>query len=153
RQDFVYRERTLEQVRAGLYESGTIVRDYVLQNESVPKDQDTIRAELQSIHNETAAALRACIAPLPAGKLEPFQHLAAELEDYWTKVGRAFALGAQATMQPGNSALHADVLSQHTEILKITREVSAVNDTERKEAEGRIADISVQFRRRLLIVA
>ena len=30
RRDFLDRERTLEQVRAGLYESGNIVRDYIL---------------------------------------------------------------------------------------------------------------------------
>jgi hypothetical protein len=30
RQDFLYREHTLDQVRAGLYESGNIVRDYIL---------------------------------------------------------------------------------------------------------------------------
>jgi hypothetical protein len=30
REDFLIRERTLEKVRAGLYEAGNIVRDYIL---------------------------------------------------------------------------------------------------------------------------
>src|SRR5713226_7190129 len=49
RQDFLYRERTLEQVRAGLYESGNIMRDYIL-IESDPDPQQMLRTELQTIH-------------------------------------------------------------------------------------------------------
>src|SRR5580704_16152209 len=66
RQDFLYRERTLDQVRAGLYETGNILRDYIL-IESDPHAQGMLRTELQSIHNETTAALNACIQSLPAG--------------------------------------------------------------------------------------
>src|SRR6266446_9016457 len=51
RQDFLYRERTLEQVRAGLYESGNIIRDYTL-IDSDPQAQQTLRTELDSIRNE-----------------------------------------------------------------------------------------------------
>lgn len=49
--------------------------------------------------------------------------------------------------------LHGDVLSRHAEILAITKEVSAVNDDDLKEAERRIAEVAAQFRRRLLTVA
>ncbi len=76
RQDFLYRERTLEQVRAGLYESGNIMRDYIL-IESDPDPQQMLRTELQTIHNETTSTLNACIQSLPTAKGEPFQHLAA----------------------------------------------------------------------------
>ena len=47
RQDFLYRERTLEQVRAGLYESGNIVRDYIL-IESDADAQAMLRTEFQN---------------------------------------------------------------------------------------------------------
>jgi len=80
RQDFLYQERTLEQVRAGLYESGNIVRDYML-IESDAAAQAMLRTEFQTIHNEATATLNACIQSLPAVKREPFQHLAVELEN------------------------------------------------------------------------
>src|SRR5260370_14571214 len=41
RQDFLYRERTLEQVRASLYEAGNIMRDYIL-IESDPHAQEML---------------------------------------------------------------------------------------------------------------
>ena len=153
RQDFLYRERTLEQVRASLFESGTIMHDYVLLGGSERQAQETLLTELQSIRNETAAALKTCIQSLPAEKQKPFQHLAVELENYWLKAGRTFAPGGKGKIELGNSVLRADILSQHAEILKITKEVSAVNDAELTEAKGRIAKVSAQFRRRLLMVA
>src|SRR5262249_11518164 len=76
---------------------------------------------------------------------------AVELENYWSKAGGTLVPGGRET-ELGNSVPRADILSQHAEILKITKEVSAVNDAELKEAEGRIAEISSRFRRRLLMV-
>jgi histidine kinase len=152
REDFLYRERTLEQVRAGLYETGNIVRDYIL-IESDPHAREMLRTEFQTIHNETTEALKACIQSLPAGKREPFQHLAVELDNYWSTIGPTFELGAKEKKEPGNSVLHGDVLSRHAEILAITKEVSAVNGDDLKEAERRIAEVAAQFRRRLLTVA
>jgi len=152
RGDFLYRERTLEEVRANLYETGNIVREYIL-IESDPRAQGMLRTELQSIHNETTAALSACIQTLPAGKREPFQHLAAELEKYWSTLGPIFELGAGNKKELSSSVLRSDALSQHEEILAIAKEVSAVNDDDLTEAEQRIAGVFAQFRRRLLTVA
>jgi signal transduction histidine kinase len=152
RQDFLYRERTLEQVRAGLYESSTIMHDDLLLNGS-PQDREMLRTELQSIHTETAAALKACLQSLPADKREPFQRLANELENYWSNVERTFAPGVKGKTELGNSTRRIDLLSQHAEILKIAKEVSSVNDTELKEAQVRTAEVSSRFRRRLLTVA
>jgi len=152
RQDFLYRERTLERVRTGLYESGNILRDYLLIGLD-PGAREALRTELQSVRSETTEPLNACIRSLPAGEREPFQHLAAELEKYWSAIDPIFTLGAKAKAEQSNSLLRKDVLSQHTQILAITKEVSAVNDDELKEAERRIAEVFVQFRRRLLAVA
>ena len=152
RQDFLYRERTLEQVRTGLYETGNIMRDYIL-IESDPHAQEMLRAEFQSIHNESTAALRACIQSLPTGKREPFQVLSMEMEEYWSMIGPIFALGAQEKKELGNSVLRRDVLMEHAEILAITKEVSAVNDDDLKESDRRMAEVFAQFRRRLLMVA
>src|ERR1700730_9852026 len=47
RQDFLYRERTLERVRTGLYESSNILRDYILIGLD-PGAREALRTELQS---------------------------------------------------------------------------------------------------------
>jgi signal transduction histidine kinase len=150
RQELLYRERTLEQVRTGLYESSNIARDYILV-ESDPRAQEILRTELQSIQNETTAALKECIQSLSTGKKEPFEHLARELEHYWSTIGPIFALRS-TEKNLGNAVLRGNLL-QNAEILAITKEVSAVNDDELKEADRRIAEVLAQFRHRLLMVA
>jgi signal transduction histidine kinase len=152
RQELLYRERTLEQVRAGLHESSNVAHDYIL-IDSDPQAQEILRTELQSIQNETTAALTACIQSLSTGKKEPFQRLALELEHYWSMIGPIFALRAEEKKNLGNSVLRGNVLSQNAEILAITKEVSAVNDDELREADRRIAEVLAQFRHRLLMVA
>ncbi len=152
RQDFLYRERTLEQVRTGLYESGNILRDFILIG-SNPDAQEALATELRSVRNETTAALNACIQSVPSGERGSFQHLAAEMEKYWSVIDPIFTLGAKERADQVKSLLRRDVLSQHAEVLVITKEVSAVNDDELKEADRRIAQAFAQFRRRLLAAA
>jgi signal transduction histidine kinase len=150
RQEFVYREHTLEQVRTGVYESGDVISDYAV-IEPDPQSQERLRTEFQSIRNETTASLKACIESLPPDKTESFQHLANELERYWSKGDRLFTLHATEKKGLSHSALRSDVLSQYAEVLAITREVRAVNDNELKETDRRIAEIFAQFRRRLVV--
>lgn len=151
RREFLYRDRMLEQVRAALYETGNIIRDYTLA-ESDSHAQEMLRHEFQSIRIETMAALKDCIDSLPAGKKEPFQHLAVELENHWFAVEPILASGVKERRKNGNSVLNRDVLSQHAAILAITREISTVNDDELKEADQRLGDALALFRRRLLMV-
>jgi len=150
-QDFLYRERTLEQVRAGLYESGNLISDYMLV-ETDPQAQEILQNELESIRKETTAQLRACVQSLPLDKKELFQRLEVEMGKYWSTIESIFALGGKRKQEPSNPLPRNAVLSQHAEILAITKEVSAVNDDELKETERRIEEVFAQFRRRLLTV-
>ena len=62
----------------------TFMSDYAV-IESDPHSQERLRTEFQSIRDETTASLKACIQSLPAEKREPFQHLAEELDRYWSR--------------------------------------------------------------------
>jgi signal transduction histidine kinase len=152
RQDFAYRENTLEQVRTGVYESGDILSDYAV-IESNPQSQERLRTEVQSIRDVTTASLKACIQSLPTEKRESFQHLAEELDRYWSKVDPIFALPAPEKKGLGHSVVSSSVDSQYAKVLAITKEVRALNDNELKETDRRIAETFAQFRRRLLVLA
>ena len=93
RQDLAYRENTLEQVRIGVYESGDILTDYVV-IESNSQSPERFRGEFQSIRTETTASLTACIQSLPGDEKKPYQHLAEELERYWSKAVPILSLPA-----------------------------------------------------------
>jgi signal transduction histidine kinase len=121
--------------------------------ESDGHTQEKLRAKFQSIHDETTGSLKACIQSLPTDKRESFQHLAEELERYWSRADPIFALPAKKTEGRVNSALRSDVLSQYAEVLAVTKNISVVNDDELKETDRRIAETFAQFRRRLLMFA
>src|SRR6267143_5309785 len=57
RRDFLTRDRTLEQIRSALYESGNVVRDYVLVDPSENK-AETLRTELKAIRDHMETALK-----------------------------------------------------------------------------------------------
>ena len=151
RRDFLYREHTLEQVRAALYDTGNIVRDYSL-TDSDPHAQEILRTEFQAIRGQTMAALKTCIDSLPAGKKDPFQHLATELESNWSAIGSMLALDRREKAENRNFLVDRDILAQHRAVLAITREISAVNDAELQEADRRLGAASAMFQRRLLLV-
>jgi signal transduction histidine kinase len=151
RLDFAYREHTLEQVRSGVYEAGDILSDYALIN-SDPQSREKLRTEFQSLRDESTASLKACMQSMPAEKRTPFQHLAEVLDRYWSEVDPIFALPATEKNGLGRSALSRDVRSQYAEVLAITKEVRALNDTELEETDQRIAETFAQFRRRLLVL-
>ena len=152
RQDFLYREHTLDQVRAGLYESANLTTDYFLV-ESNPDARQSRRAQLRSIQDETNAALKACVQSLPSGARERFQHLATEMEGYWSTVGHVFALDTAANEKTVDSLLRNAASQQHAKVLSIAKELSVLNSEDLRDAERRIEEVSGQFRRRLLLVA
>jgi len=151
RRDFLYRERTLEQARTGLYESGNIVRDYILGG-SDRNAQARLRQEFQSIRDATNAALSSCIESLPPSGREPFQHLAVELQNYWSALDPIFESDAKEVQKRSDSFLRSGVQSQHATVLVIAKEVSAVNQSGLEEGERRIAAVFARFRSRLQAV-
>ena len=152
RQEFAYRQNTLEQVRTGVYDSGDILTDYAV-TESDPQLQERLRTEFQSIRDETTASLNSCIQSLPTENREPFRHLAKELDRYWSEVDHIFRLRATSTKGLAHPAVRADVPSGYAEVLAITKEVGALNANEWKETDRRMAETFAEFRRRLLVLA
>ena len=149
RQDFLYRENALGQVRAGLYESTSLLSDYFLA-ESDSHAQEAFRVQLRSIETETTSVLQSCIQSLPAGKKEPFRHLAMEMEGYWLTIGSALSPDVEGRER--DAALRRAVIQRNVKVLSITKDLSALNADDRREAEQRIDEVSDRFRRRLLTI-
>lgn len=153
RQEFLYRERILNQVRAGLYQSGSVVRDVILVGQGDLATQNALRTALDSIHQETSTGLKECIQSLPENKRKLFQHLDIELEKYWSKVTTDMLSGGVPNIGAHNPGLYGEVLSHQADLVTITKEISAVNNDDLNESEQRIAQDAARFRRRFLIFA
>ena len=150
RKDFLYREQTLTQVRTSLYESGVIMRDYILA-ETGPAEQRALEAEIRSSREQTSSVLEACVRTLPAAESTPFKDLQQEMERYWSMLDPIFAMSENEKRKSGGAVLRNDVAAQHLRILAIARDVSTINSDNLREADRRTTELSDQFRKRLLI--
>jgi len=150
RKDFLYREQTLTQVRTSLYESGVIMRDYILA-ETGPAEQRALEAEIRSSREQTSSVLEACVRTLPAAESTPFKDLQQEMERYWSMLDPIFAMSENEKRKSGGAVLRNDVAAQHLRILAIARDVSTINSDNLREADRRATELSGQFRKRLLI--
>jgi signal transduction histidine kinase len=151
RRGFLSRDRTLEQIRSALYESGNVVRDYVLVEPGEDKTERP-RTELKRIRDDMEAALRAYSLSLRPKEEEPFQQLNNEVETYWSTLQPIFDWDAKARRNRGNSFLRYEVLPQRAMVLAIAREVSEVNEQALQEDERRLGDLFARFQRRLQII-
>jgi signal transduction histidine kinase len=151
RRDFLSRDRTLEQIRSALYESGNVVRDYVLVEPGQNK-AETLRNELKTIRDDMETALKVYSLSLRPEERGPFQQLATEVETYWSILEPIFDWNAEERRNRGNWFLRHEVLPRRATVLAIAREVSEVNEQTLQEDERRVADLFAQFERRLQVV-
>lgn len=151
RRDFLSRDRTLEKIRSALYESGNVVRDYILVEPGENK-AETLRTELKTIRDDMETALRIYSLSLRPEERGPFQQLATEVETYWSTLEPIFDWDAKERRYRGNWFLHHEVLPRRTTVLAIAREVSEVNERALQQDERRVTDLFAQFQRRLQII-
>src|SRR5258708_5712771 len=151
RRDFLSRDRTLEQIRSTLYESGNVVRDYVLVEPGENK-AETLRTELKTIRDDMETALKVYSLSLRPEERGPFQQLATEVETYWSTLEPIFDWDAKARRNRGNWFLRHEVLPRRTTVLAIAHEVSEMNEQARQEDERGVTDLFAQFQRRLQII-
>ena len=149
--DFLSRERTLEQIRAALYLSGSTVRDYILLDPG-QSAAETLRAELKTIREEMDTALKAYARSLRPEEVKPFQDLSSELETYWTVLDPVLQWDAQAKRERGYWFLRQQLFPRRTTVLNIARNIAAVNEQTLNEGEKRVSEVFARFERRLKIM-
>src|SRR5579863_5748947 len=81
RRTFLTRGRSLDQIRSGIYVSGTVARDYLLAAE--PSAAEEQRFKLRSIQHETETALADYARSLNLEEAATFRSLLAEIHAYW----------------------------------------------------------------------
>jgi len=75
------RSKALDEVRAGIYQSAIVMRDYLLAS-----DNAVAQAQVEkwmSIRQNTDRALADCAAALDPAEADPFRNLQAEVQVYW----------------------------------------------------------------------
>lgn len=149
RQHFLIRNRSLERIRAGIYLSGTYVRDYLLAPE--PKGAEAQWAKLQAIERDTTAALDAYASSLDHAELQPFRDLGSEIHLYFRVLDLIFHSDNEEKRKRSYTYFYKDLVQRRTAMLEIADRIAGMNEQELSAGDAQIAATFDRFRLSLLI--
>ena len=149
RQEFLDRNRILNDIRGSLYLSGTYLRDYLL-------DPDVGQAEShKSTLERTRAAMDTSLAAyaqrVPGTEKAPVEKLQHDLAEYWTALSPALTWTPDERRARGDSFLRAEVYPRRASMLAVADQIADVNERQLHEGDRRVATLFDAFRRRVRI--
>jgi signal transduction histidine kinase len=150
RREFLERARKLEQIRLGLYLSGTYIRDYLL--EPVPETAERHRAILETTRTQITSELLGYEQLLRPEQRKPFRVLQQELDAYWNSLDPVLGWDGQRRKALGYAFLRDEVFPRRMSMLSIADRIGAVNEQELTAGDRRLSEMFVGLRNRLMTV-
>jgi signal transduction histidine kinase len=130
------RSRALDQVRAGIYQSAIVMRDYLLAG-----DRDTARAQVEkgaSIRQRTDAALAECAAAINPAEAAPFRSLQAEMAVYWKLLDFIAELQEKDKRNRGAAYFSTELVRRREAMLELVDRIDGISTRELNSAESRL---------------
>ena len=147
RQTFLVRNRALEEIRSALYQSGTLIRDYLVERD--PARAETYRARLQTVRGEMDAALAGYAQALDATEEGTFRALKDRISDYWSALDPIFHWNSAEKAERSDAFLHGEIFPRRAVSLEIADRIAAVNERELTNGDEQLKAIFDRFRFRL----
>lgn len=149
RQDYVLRNRLLEQVRSDVFLSGTYVRDFLL--EPNPSMAEIYRRDLEDTRFRIDSALGSYRMLLRPDESNPLRHFREELTAYWVALQPIFQWSAEQRRQRGYRFLRDDVFRRRMTMLSLADQIARLNEQQLSTGSRNVEALFRQFQNRLLI--
>ncbi len=149
RQAFLSRLSALDQIRSGIYLSGTYVRDFLLSPDSDGAQAQSAR--LVSLERETRTALDAYARSAAHDERKPFQDLRSEIDAYWRVLDSTLAWTQAERDRMRYSFFYDELVPRRTTMLQIADRIATVNERGLARAEDELAGSSERLRRSLML--
>jgi signal transduction histidine kinase len=145
------RDGLLDQLRADIYRSATVVRDYLLEPDGARAESQ--KAELELLRSRIDDALRVYERKLPDTEKDTLKDLRSRLESYWKSLAPALQWDAAVRGARSGSFLQNVIMPFRADVLQLTRQVTALNERDLDAREERIRAVQVGLRRRVAIIS
>ena len=145
------RDRLLDQMRADIYRSATVVRDYLLDLDDARAQNQKV--ELEFLRTRIDDTLRVYEKELPDTEKAAFEDLRSRMAAYWQSLAPALQWNAAMRHAEGGPFLQGVIMPFRTEVIQLTRQVTALNERDLDAGEERIRAVESGCRRRLGITA
>jgi signal transduction histidine kinase len=149
RQAFLSRLGALDQLRSGIYLSGTYVRDFLLSPDTDGAQAQAVR--LVSLEKETRAALDGYARTAAPDERVPFQDLRAEIDAYWRVLDSTLAWTQGERDRMRYSFFYDELVPRRTTMLQIADRIATVNERGLAHAEDELASSSERLRRSIML--
>jgi signal transduction histidine kinase len=149
RQAFLARLSALDQIRSGIYLSGTYVRDFLLSPDASGAQAQSAR--LVGLERETRAALDSYTHLAAPEERKPLEDLRGEIEAYWRVLDRTLAWTLPERDRLRYSFFYDELVPRRTTMLQIADRIGAVNERGLSRADDELSASSERLRRSLML--
>ena len=143
------RSRALDQVRAGIYQSAIVMRDYLLAS-----DRAIAMAQVENwsaIRQNTDHALADCAATLDPAELAAFRDLQSEVQVYWKLLDFITELGAKEKQKSGGAAYFSgELVRRRTAMLTMVDRLDQISTRELTADDATLTTTFNKLRARLI---
>jgi signal transduction histidine kinase len=145
------RDRLLDQLRADIYRSATVVRDYLLELDGARAESQ--KSELQELHTRIDDTLRTYDRELPDTEKDSLNDLRGRVESYWTSLAPALQWDAAMRRTKSASFLQNVIMPFRAEVVQLTRQATLLNERDLDAGEARIRAVQSRFRQQVVLIS
>src|SRR3989441_10794441 len=149
RQEFLFRNHVLNNIRSDLYVSGTYVRDYLLEPDY--ERAESYRSTLEKVRTEMDSALESYGSKLDPEQSRDYAALKIELAGYWDVLEPVLQLNNQERQRKGYAFLRDEVFPRRMAMLDIANRIDSINEQQLSAGNQRDAALLSSFQSRLTL--
>lgn len=150
RRKFLTRGHSLDQIRSGIYVSGTLARDYLVAADSAAAEEQ--RGRLGATERETETALEDYARSLSVDEAATFRSLLAEIHAYWKVLDLMFEPDRQSRRQRSAAYFYNQLVLRRAAMLDLAGRIARWNEREITSGDERLGAMFDSFRFRLVVI-
>jgi signal transduction histidine kinase len=144
------RNRALDEVRSGIYQSAIVMRDYLLSTD--PKVASAQVEKWTAIRQSTDRALADCNAVLDPAEAAPFRSLQMEIGVYWRLLDFMVDTQGQDNRQRGAAYFSGELVRRRTAMLELVDRIDQISARELSSGDAKLNATFDGLRFRLMMM-
>ena len=150
RDNYLSRDRALDRIRTGIYQSAIVMRDYLLS-----LDQKSGEAQIERFAEtrvQTDQALAECTNLIDPTESAALHQLQSELQVYWKLLAFISQIPAENRQLRGSEYLSTQVRQHRAELIQMVDQLDAISSRQMAASDARMSETFGRLRRRLALI-
>ncbi len=150
RNNYLTRDRALDQIRNGIYQSAIVMRDYLLAPDKTSRAPQIERFD--ETRAQTDQALAECSTLIDPTESAALHELQSELQVYWKLLEFISRIPSGDRQLRGSEYLATQVRQHRAELIQMVDQVDAISSRQMVASDARLNETFGRLRRRLALI-